>query len=44
MKIRPLIGHLIHISVWLNVNHPLLTFSERLRRSSWKRLREEEEN
>ena len=40
MKIRPLIGRLIRIGGWLQ---PLLNFSERLRRSSWKRIREQEE-
>ena len=44
MKIRPLIGRLIRIGGWLHVNQPLLNFSERLRRSSWKRIREQEEN
>ena len=43
MKIRPLIGRLIRIGGWLHVNQPLLNFSERLRRSSWKRIREQEE-
>ena len=41
MKIRPLIGRLIRISGRLHVNQPLLNFSERLRRTSWKRIREQ---
>ena len=43
MKIRPLIGRLIRIGGWLHVNQPLLNFSERLRRSSWKCIREQKE-
>ena len=43
MKIRPLIGRLIRIGGRLHVNQPLFNFSERLRRSSWKRIREQEE-
>ena len=43
MKIRPLIRRLIRIGGWLHVNQPLLNFSERLRRSSWKRISEQEE-
>ena len=43
MKIRPLIGRLIRIGGRLHVNQPLLNFSGRLRQSSWKRIREQEE-
>ena len=43
MKIRPLIGRLIRIGGRSHVNQPLLNFSERLRRSIWKRIREQEE-
>ena len=43
MKIRPLIGRFIRIDGRIHVNQPLLNFSERLRRSSWKRIREQEE-
>ena len=42
-NVRPLIGRLIRIGGRLHVNQPLLNFSERLRRSSWKRIRELEE-
>ena len=44
MKIRPLIERLICIGGRLHVNQPLLNYSERLHRSSWKRIREQEEN
>ena len=43
MKIRPLIRHLIRIGGLLHVNQPLLNFSERLCRTSWKRIREQEQ-
>ena len=43
MKIRPLIGRLICIGGRLHVNQPSLNFSERLRQSSWKHIREQEE-
>ena len=43
MKIRPLVGRLIRIGGWLHVNQPLLKFAERLHRSSWKRIGEQEE-
>ena len=39
MKVRPLIGRLLHIGGRLHVNQPLLNFSERLRRTSWKCMR-----
>ena len=43
MKIKPLIGSVVRIGGGLYVNQPLFNFSERLRRSSWKRIREQEE-
>ena len=43
MKIRSLIGRLIRIGGQLHVNQPLFNFSGRLRQSSWKRIREQEE-
>ena len=43
MKVRPLIGRLIRIGGRLHVNQPLFNFSERLRRSNCKRIREQEE-